>query len=366
MGWKLFIAIEVIYMIFFILIVVFATISLSDAKDGKKNSPSGSEDEDNYNKADTWLGICIGIGYTLIVLGIIAMAIVIVAVILAGPEEAVAAGATEAAEGLALEAGESTIMGDLLEFAKAFDKAEFNKFEDVARFARTHRKTAKELLKKTDEAYAHLKHQSDGLLYYNRIFGMSGIKGTIEKIILWSSAFLLFCLSICAAIAAGYIGRTTEKRGYEYAITTAIIGIIPFSIMVIWGLSNWFYTRSELKKAIQSTDEAAVIKESENVTRKPKSVKKKRVSAKNKRRTPPPAKDNERNYNKRPPAKDSDYYNKSTQTAKQLMSHAEQAHKLLSSVSGSVDPNSSSGQLLGSVKNALGSALQYKDQVDKL
>lgn len=252
MGFWLFAGIELVYLIFFILIVIFSTMAFSATSDAKDSS-TDPKDKTAYQKAIDMLGWCIGIGYTIIALAVIAIIVAAVAAFFAGPEAAVAAEATAGGSELF---GLGSIIAEANQFKTVLGAADFSKLEGVLNFAKNNAGKILNLTQKTDKLYTDLKQTEKGLLGYNKVFGMSGIFGTIEKVILWSTAVLLFVISVLAAVAAGYISRTSTKAGYDSAITAAIVGIVPFSIMFIWGISNAIWLNYKLKAV--NADEIAI------------------------------------------------------------------------------------------------------------
>jgi hypothetical protein len=436
MGFWLFFGVEVIYIIFFVAIVVFSTIAFSSASDAKKASTDPKE-QSNYQKAIDMLGWCIGIGYTLIALAIIGIIIAAIAIFFAAPEEAVVAGAAGGADVF----GVSTLLREASAFKTVLSKADFSKLEGVLEFASKNSGKILNLTQKTDKLYMDLKGKKDGLLGYNKVFGMSGIFGTLEKIILWSTAFLLFVIAFLAAIAAGYISRTSTKEGYDSAIIATVLGIVPFSIMTIWGISNAVWSHNKTKAI--NADEAAISSTSTGVVyrpmappakrqqappakqQSPKKEKKKEIKKQPKKKTtkkqssPKKASPKQQPQRKAPPPPapvpvqqkkqkqqdeasqtdvpyyysdihPSDSYDIATQgtmsdimsnvnqrnaksTAQQgadiaqsVVKHADTAHQILSSLKGSVDPNSSHGQLLSNATDVLGKIKGQKDTVDRL
>lgn len=367
MGFWLFAGIEVTYIIFFILIVVFASIAMSNAKEAQKNTEN-EKDRENYKQANYYLGWVLGLGYTIIVLGIIAL---ILAFFTGGAEaaagESLVAGGAESVglEGLLAEAGQ---------FKNALSKVDFTKLQDTLKFTSHYRGKIVGLTEKYDKLYADLKGKSNGLFYYSKIFGMSGVIGWIEKIILWGTAAILFAISLLAAIAAGYIGRTEEKGGYDYAISAALIGLFPLSIMIIWGISNAIYKHNK-GKAIQEDElelrEAVGNKSSSTKTRspnKPDST----IKSPPKPNTvmvpqPSPIMINNQNSPAKPPRTYSPKPSQSQQlasTAKSAVKHADKAQQLVSNLQKSVDPNSTQGKWLSNASDVLTSVKGQKDNVD--
>lgn len=327
MGFWLFAAIEVIYIAFFITITIFVSSSLGAAKDGRKDAKKNDNDKDveNYDKAIHLLNVCVGIGWTLIILGIIA----IILSLFVAPEAGVASLAAEAASA-------EGYLEKAYSYEKMLGDGDFSKLKETIRFATQHRQRIPEMQSYIDKLYEDLEEEKHGLLYYNKVFGMTGVIGTIEKVILWLSAALLFGISVTAAAAAGYIGRTSTKMGYNGALIAALIGIFPFSIMVIWGVSNAIYTHQKGNRVNQ--DEATIKKAIKDNPRRP---------SRRSSRRPPPTNGYYTPRRQAPPPPHSSH------ASHQGTITVDQAHKALTSLQGYVDPNSKHGQLLSSATDIL-------------
>lgn len=420
MGFWLFAGIEVVYAIFFILIVVFASMAFSSAKDGQKASTDPKE-QANYQKAIDLLAWCLGLGWALIGLGVLAIIIAAVAAFFAAPEGAAAGAAAGSSELLST----SALLSRASQFKSMLTVSNFNKLEKVLNFVGANKGHIYGLDQKTDKLYSALEQEKNGFLWYNKIFGMSGVFGTIEKVILWTTAALLFGVSVTAAAAAGYIGRTSSKEGYDSAITSALIGIFPFAIMVIWAITNavWIHYKTKEVEAVENE----IISPSPASPVSPVSPRKQqqpyqqrltptRPTARSSparqqapppmQRAPPPppyvvapagagiaggaavmvAAPPHHHRDIHPPdsddiptqhSMDNIMYKVKHQSAKTtaeqgvsiaqtVVGHADQAHKILSSLKGTVDPNSSHGQLLSNATDILATIKSHKDTVDSI
>ncbi len=231
------IILQVFFVAYFILLVILATISFSNVNSNK--SSESAADAVNYDKARTYLAWCVGIGWFIVGTAVILLIIAIIVGVVFSPEEAAAAAFGEGGA-LAFTGLES---GEALELAKKGA----GKLKD--RYA-----AYQQVL--DDERAAE-----SGLLGYSHIFGSSVYKNgkmrflvLIQKILLWITLIALFIFGVLAAIAASAIGQTSDKKGYTAAIWTAVLGIIPFSIILIWTIADWIYV-SRKKKEIEQVKE---------------------------------------------------------------------------------------------------------------
>lgn len=200
MGFISFLLIEVFLVALFFAIVIEATIALAEVN--KNKGDESDADRELYDKARYNLGWCIGIGWTLVALSIIGLIIFIVVQFFGGAEVEGAAGlaegglmAAEGAEGAALAAEEA----------------------------------------------ATVEAEKDGLLGLNKMIGHGGFTGFIENAILFTTLAGLFAFGVLCAIAATAIGQTSTKKGYSNAIWATVLGIIPFSLIIIWYIANMIY-----------------------------------------------------------------------------------------------------------------------------
>lgn len=216
MGFLSFLLIEVFLIGLFFAIVIEATIALSEVNKNKKDESDA--DKEQYDKARSNLGWCIGIGWTLVALSIIGFIIFIVIQFFGGAEAEAAAGLTEGgiaaaegAEGVALAAEES----------------------------------------------ATVAAEKDGLLGLNKMVGGGGFTGFIENVILFVTLGGLFAFGVLCAIAATAIGKTSTKKGYSNAIWATVLGIIPFSLIIIWYIANMVYVHQKKNRVKEIERERA-------------------------------------------------------------------------------------------------------------
>lgn len=199
----------VIFVVIYITILILVTISLSKVNsDDKSDSDS---DKRFYDQARTYLGWAVGLGWTLVVLGIISIVLLIVAAIFLLPEVGFAT--------LASVASRSGV--------------DISGLSDASK----------------NKVYKYINNSKNGLFGYNELFGASGVTGFLEKSILIISLIVLFAFGILAALAAAQIAKTTTRRGYSQAIWAAVLGIVPLSIIIIWSIANLFYVSAEKSKA---------------------------------------------------------------------------------------------------------------------
>ena len=217
------------FVAYFVLLVILATISFSNVNSDK--SDESDADKVHYDKARTYLAWCVGIGWLIVGLGIILLIVAIAVGVFFSPEEAAAAAFAEG--------GSLAWTGLEGEEAIALAKKGMGKFNEYQ--------------KAIDEQRA----AESGLLGYSYIFGGSvTVNGKfhfltlIQKILLWITLIALLVFGVLAAIAATAIGQTSDKKGYTAAVWTAVLGIIPFSIILIWTIADWIYV-SKKKKEVQ-------------------------------------------------------------------------------------------------------------------
>lgn len=216
MGFLSFLFIEGFLIALFFAIVIEATIALAEVN--KNKGDESDADRELYDKARYNLGWCIGIGWTLVALSIIGFIIFIVVQFFGGAEVEGAAGlaegglmAAEGAEGAALAAEEA----------------------------------------------ATVEAEKDGLFGLNKMVSHGGFTGFIENAILFTTLAGLFAFGVLCAIAATAIGQTSTKKGYSNAIWATVLGIIPFSLIIIWYIANMIYVHRKKERLKEIEKEKA-------------------------------------------------------------------------------------------------------------
>lgn len=239
-NWGFWVMMILIIALFFA-IVILATISLADVnKDKKKES---DDDKEHYDQARYYLGWCIGIGWALVGIGIVLLVIFIVIQFFGGAEvEAGLAGLEGAEAGLAgIEAAEAGIEG-----AEGLAAAERGLI---------------------GEEISATKAEDRGLFDFNKIMKMGGFFGFVEKGLLFLSLAGLFSFGVLCAISATEIGKTSTKKGYTQAIWATVLGILPFSLIVIWFIGNKIYVskKKEKVKELETKKKALEVKHKKEI-----------------------------------------------------------------------------------------------------
>jgi hypothetical protein len=195
MDWG-FLFIEGLLIAIFIALIIEASIANTAVNKDKKSE--SDDDKQYYDTARYYLGWCIGVGWTLFALGII----LFIANLFFTPEEA---GALEAEEELSM--------------------------------------AKKEIKAVSKEVKSIKKSEDDGLFGFKK-----GTSGFFKKLIYFLTLGGLFAFGVLAAIAATAIGRTSTKKGYGNAIAATVLGILPFSILIIWWIANKIYVSRQKEK----------------------------------------------------------------------------------------------------------------------
>lgn len=191
-----FVIIEVILGALYFALTIMATKAIDAVKKDRKDE--SDDDKKYYDNARHYLSWCIGIGWTLFALAIIGFILYLV-VMSSGGEEAEAAKKEE--------------------------------------------KSLKKAVQKT-----------------KKDTGPSPFVKFIESALIWVSLGLLFASGILSAIAATNIGKTSDKKGYSDAIWATVLGIIPFSILMIWVIGKYIYIQKK-KEQIAKYNKALERKE---------------------------------------------------------------------------------------------------------
>lgn len=198
----LFIIVEIILITIYIALLVEATRAHNQVKYRDKTDES-SEDQGYYHNAKHLLFWCVFIGWFIVALAIVG----IIIAIFFSPEE------TEAMK--AKKAGK-----------KAASKAE-NMLNKEINKAQT--------------------QKDNGLLGLGKVTSAGGFGGVLEKVILFSNLGILFAFGVLSAMAASNISKTTTKYGYRDTIIATILGIVPFSLTIVWFISNVLYKKRKQK-----------------------------------------------------------------------------------------------------------------------
>lgn len=210
--------------------LILASIALSEAKNGKKQS-TDPNDIKHYKEAVMWLNWAVGIGWTLVILIILAL---IAGFILGG--EIVAAVSASAAEVLGGAAEVEALLASAGEIKLA----------------------AKKVLDASNALNKVKAKEKTGFLYFDYIFG-----GWFMKIIFFLLLLLLLGFGILLGSAASEIGKTSTRLGFQQAIWATILTVAPLGIFVLWGIidvivQHTVYPKQEReakKKLIESEKE---------------------------------------------------------------------------------------------------------------
>lgn len=192
-----FVIIEVILGALYFALTIMATKAIDAVKKDRKDE--SDDDKKYYDNARHYLSWCIGIGWTLFALAIIGF-IVYLVIMFSGGEEAAAVKKEE--------------------------------------------KSVKKAVQKIEKAET----------------GPSPFVKFIESALIWVSLGLLFASGILSALAATNIGKTSDKKGYSDAIWATVLGIIPFSILMIWVIGKYIYIQKK-KEQIAKYNKALERKE---------------------------------------------------------------------------------------------------------
>lgn len=201
-----------------LLVTIYATQAHSQctkALNGTYGSISDA-DKQKYQSAKTNLQQVVWIGWTIVTLSIVMFIIVIIVGIVFSPEELGAAAAAGLEETLGPElAGE---------------------FSNLASYAKRAYSTGKDLANSLEQLNTASKRAKRGL-YFHAAFG-----GVVTQVIFFAMLLTVFILGIFAAMASVKLGHTEGKYGQQKAQVAAIIGILPFSIFVVWFIADKVYS----------------------------------------------------------------------------------------------------------------------------
>lgn len=202
----LFVLVEIILIALYIACIVEATKAYNDVKRDRKDEIDA--DKPYYNNARHYLFWCVFLGWLIFGLSILGGILVL---FFGGPE----------------------ILGD---------EALESEGESLAE------KTLSNEINKVE------KQEKNGLLGLGNVTSKGGIGGFLEKGILFLNLGLLFAFGVLSAIAATNIEKTTDKKGYKHTIYAAILGIVPFSLTIVWFIGDVIY-KSRKKRQLEKLKE---------------------------------------------------------------------------------------------------------------
>lgn len=203
----------VVIFIMGLVLTIYATQAHSQCKKSLNGEHGDIPEEDKikYQEAAHNLQWIVSIGWTIVALSIVVFVGIIVAVVFGAPEE------------LGAEAGLMTeeLLG---KEAQSF----------ITRFGRRAYKYAQDLNLKN--RFIEFTKKKDKSLWFHSFFG-----GWIMTTIFALMFLTLFILGIFAAMASVKLSHTKDKYGQGKAQAAAIIGLVPFSIFIVWFLADAFY-----------------------------------------------------------------------------------------------------------------------------
>lgn len=224
-------AFEIVMIIVLFVIGLLITIYATQAHSQCKKALNGNygelsqDDIDKYTDAMHNLQQIIWIGWTIVSVAGAFLIIIIVVGVFFAPEIALTA--------------EST-MGDVFgpEMAGLISQYGTSAYE-----------TARNFGSKLAELNAEAKRAKNGL-YFHAAFG-----GFISQLVFFVLFGTLFYLGIYAALASVKIDHTEGKHGYKKAQVAALLGIIPFSVFVVWFVADKIYVHMAESRVRQDKED---------------------------------------------------------------------------------------------------------------
>lgn len=254
-----FLAIITIFVIGLVL-TIYATQAHSQCKQALngKLGEIPDADKDNYEGAKHNLQQIVWIGWTIVSLSIVFLVVLIIVAVVGAPAEV-------AGEGALL--GEEAITAGATEVESLFSRG--------AKLAYEYGGKIKDLGTKINTL---TKSKKNGL-YFHSFFG-----GWITTGIFFIMLATIFFLGIYAAMASVKLSNTTDKFGQGKAQVAAILGIVPFSIFIVWLFTDSIYrwiVSSKLEKVEEEQKEVKEEAKQEAKAEKEKERKEKEESKNN-------------------------------------------------------------------------------------
>jgi len=201
----------VVIIVIGLVLTIYATQAHSQCKkalDGKYEELS-EDDIKRYTEAMANLQQIIWIGWTIVAIGgVFLIGLFIISFFLA-PEEA-------------LLAMEGTFGPEIAGFISEYGSSLYQ--------------TGKDFGRSLSELNATSKKAKNGL-YFHAAFG-----GVVTQLIFFVLFGTVFFLGIYAAMASVKLSNTEGQHGYEKAKAAALLGIIPFSVFVVWFIADKAYS----------------------------------------------------------------------------------------------------------------------------
>lgn len=244
-----------------LLVTIYATQAHNQCKLAIKGEYTDVPDSDIpiYESARHNLQQIVWIGWTIVTLSIFFLIVFIIIVIFFLPGETAVEGGVLAEEAVASEA--TTVFSQIQNMVS---RKVMSKFKDELL----------ELVQKQNE----LERKEKSGLYFHVLFG-----GWIMTSIFFVMLITVFLLGIFAAMASVKLGNTEGKHGQGKAQVAAIIGIIPFSIFIVWLIADFIYKWyiSNKINTIKTEQRDTKRKLTEDIEEKEKEKEKEKIAAKN-------------------------------------------------------------------------------------
>lgn len=291
------ILLELALSVVFLAIAVMAGIALANCRnfrsDIKKNDGEDSTAFKKADRAENTLGWVVGVSWTLFAIGLVLFVLFIIVEVFGGVEVEAGTAATAEGGGLVVAAegaavgegaaalGEGAVLEQEASIASKAGKAgikgakelvaeEESMASQAKKYGRQFYESQKANLKTTAKAdlynllQTNTKDFQNGLLGFNAFINFDGVFNTFKSLFLIGSTFAIFGLGLLCASAAENIqqaNKAYEADGYTYdkpnghhtASWAAVVGIIPFGIIMIWWIANLFYVSSKKRQATEET-----------------------------------------------------------------------------------------------------------------